>query len=221
MYSIIRVSSDPLVTAVNDQPQCFLVENSISENLIRHWGSRESWGNIGVSPSQKSEGAEFKLTFGATLSDFVSFTPHLLNCVLVSEKVKGLLDLHNLKNLILLEATLLEGSFKHTYYLVHCWQIESEVVDFSNTVLAEDGLVFVLKDHEDLKNIKAKYPFCDFKKTVLNETFDTSIDLFKNIDGEIYISSRLLEEFTNNGISGVNILVNKGELSKWPIVTVP
>jgi hypothetical protein len=184
------------------------------------WGSRDSWQNIGAVPSVKLEGSEFKLTLGATLTDFVSFTPHLINCFLISEKAKLLIDQYNLKNVAFLKTTVLAASQEYNYYLLHTWPVESDLIDFSSTVLSEDGVLFEPKDHEEFKSIQAEYPFCGFKKTSLKDTFEKNIDLFRNIDGEIYISTRLRDGFKSSNISGINILVNKGELSKWPTISV-
>jgi len=223
MYSIIRLSSDPSVIGVTDESQCYLSNNNLDNILITHWGCRESWHNIGVTPKDESQGEEFKLTLKANLTDFVSFTPYLINCYLVSEKTKLLLDKHKLKNAILFNVSLLSGGEKLNYFLLHVWQIENELVDYSQTILSEgilsNEVLLKPKDQQEFESLKSKYPFCNFKKTTLNDKFDNKIDLFKNIDGEIYISESLRKAFIQNEISGINILVNKGDLSKWPVIS--
>ena len=229
MYSILRTSSDPKVIGVkNGVYQAKLLKKGFSNNnydiLMEHWGGGDNWHERRKILPPTGVYLEYvKLMKSAIRTDFITICPNVNLSDLISKKVKDIFNEYNLYGVMYLDADVYDNGTKFQYSLCCIETIPEDWIDYSKVVLYEglyfDKTRYFSKSFEDYSALQEEHFLLHFESTSLNSKFDQTIDLFRNLDGEIYISDRLKNDLVKNEISGVNLLPREDGM-KWPIVYI-
>ncbi len=224
-YYILRTESDPKILGVNDLDQavidkeCFRDEREY-EKIMTILGSPAYWTHEG-DISDLDFCLCVKLRKRAKMTDFLQFTPMLIDCpFIVSKAVKSLLLTFNLYGVTFWPAEVVQGGERHDFFLVHFSDVGDGIIDFSRSSFYPGAafrdknlLKFTDKSEKDL--FINKNHFLRFNQTFANGDFDRSLDLFQLSNAQIIISERLKVELEAAGFSAIRLLPAFGDEGKW------
>jgi hypothetical protein len=152
-----------------------------------------------------------KLTDVITVSGLISAKGFLIN-----EKVKNILDKHNLVSHKYYQAKLYYKNQAFTYYWWHVVSDLTPCIDYNQTSFIIKRLFKIEVDNLTIPNAeglkKTRYEIGALKNLipntlVLHETFDKNLDLFiiGGFNDEIFVSEKLKIELEQQKISGIEI----------------
>ena len=224
-YYILRMESDPAILGVQDLDQaiidkkCFQDEKEY-DKLMAILGSNDYWNHIGEIADFDFSLQCARLKKRAKLTDFLNFTPHLMNCpFLISKAVKELFSAFNLYGVNFWPANVMKGDERFGFYLVHFTDVGDGVIDFSKSTFYSGNaqgkklLKFNDKSAKDMfveTNMIIKYD-----KIVLNNSLARSLDLFQLPNSQIIVSTPLKDKLDAGGYSGVKLLPAFGDVGQW------
>lgn len=214
MYFKLELSSDPKVIGVrNGIYQVELMEKVFTKEYLKklnayfHPGSPWTLNEALPDFSVYFHFKKLKLT---NETNFMSFCPHLSNCLfLIDDKSLKLLESFNIQSYQLYPSIISDPtnseethSYKMFFTLIQDW----DIIDFSKSVFYTGGYGNIaLTDHqfsnaEEMRNFR---PFPKIKVLALNNEFDSKLDMFYSRLGGVFISAKLRSAMEENGVTGL------------------
>lgn len=218
-YYLIRNDSEPKIIGVKNG--IYQVEisrdrfvNKISyDEIIEFFDIFKYWDGIS-NPSISDLKIECAtLLSGGILTDFVSFSPHLIAChFMVSERAKSLFDkfkmsMHHYINVpIYSGTTLLDVSF----HLFYCPYQDFDIVDFSKSRFYTGNKIFgkkyiKIESKEEYLKFLQENPLMQTEEVVLASSFDLNLHLFAARTGGVFASEELLAALKKEKLTGLKI----------------
>ena len=193
--------------AGNAYPQVSCLNQAVSHQLSAH------------SYPKSNPILKFKLESRAKFSDLITPSSITATGLLISQKVKSILDKHNLPDHRYFKATInsSKGTQVETYYWLHIFNPSSlDWIDYNNSVFfytkygfREGSIQFNSFKESRIKKeqLVGKMGTIEIEKIILNSNFDKTLDLFnfEYFDHEIHISNRLKKALESENITGLEM----------------
>ena len=162
---------------------------------------------------------KFELESRSKFSDFISPSSITATGLLINQKVKSILDKHNLPDHKYFEANIESSNGKQveTYYWLHIFNPSSlDWINYKESVFfytkygfREGNITFNSFKESRIKKeqLVGNMGTIEVEEIVLNSNFDKTLDLFnfEYFDHAIHISSRLKEALESENLTGLEI----------------
>jgi hypothetical protein len=223
-HYIIRQASDPKVIGVKNGGSQAKIDRdgfdhqSNYDNFIEYFLSKDPetyWRHLGTIPDFEINLDCVRLEPQAKITDFISYYPNLHHGAkfLVSKHALEIIKAHNLPLHKIYNVKIYAGKeILPNYKLLYCPPLPYNVIDFDKTLFFTGNRVrgkkiFSLASGAEFEKAKDDRLF-QVDKIVLNNAFDGSLDYFltKVSIPDIFVSSRLRDAITKEGLTGLNII---------------
>jgi len=159
-----------------------------------------------------------KLVKNAKITDFMVFSPYIFGInYMISQKVVDIFNEVGVSNdeYLLKEIKIIGIDTK--YYLLYIPMISSEEIDFSNSILYEDGIIKAKKylkvnSYIEYRNALEKNPFIDFEKICLNKKYEKRHIISVRGAVKPFFSTQLINVLNRHNITGFVVLNHGIEL---------
>ncbi len=183
-------------------------------------GSNEYWNHVNEIEDFEFSLQCMRLKKRAKLTDFLQFSPKLMNCpFLISTAVKELLSSFNLYGAKFWPATVVQSAERVDFHLPHFNSVGDEVIDFSKSTFYSGSVLSkkMLKFHDavEKKVFSEKNHVVKYDQVFFNDHFDPTIDLFMLPNAQMIASERLKEKLEAGGFTGIRLLPAFGDLGEW------
>lgn len=187
------------------------------EKISGFFQGADYWSRESFIPDFQVKLEYVKLYKKAILTDFLSFSPHLMACpFMINKKVIDIFSRFEIQKHFLYSMKLYDSTkCIDSYSLFYCPLLGYDVVDFKESEFVRKIGILDIKDidissFEDFKTKMEEHSLLEAKKLVLNEKFNKKLDFFKvRVLGGMYISERLKKALEEARIKGINILEAK------------
>jgi hypothetical protein len=149
----------------------------------------------------------------AKLTDFLHFAPHMFGCpFIISQRVRDVFETFNLPVHFYYPVQLLRNNETlNSYCLFYLPYLGFDYVDYKNSLFYTG---YGLLNNTKIVRINSLNEFLDFsgdeilrvKELAFNEKFNKPLDLFNSKLGGLFVSERLKQAITHNGLLGLNFL---------------
>lgn len=218
-YYLLRKTSDPEIKGVRTGLAQVELDkrNPVTAKLEDFFSGLHYWDKGKTVPDFDVRNCNALLYKGAKLTDFLDFAPNLITCpFMISERVLNVFSKFHIQEYYSYPVTLYNknNQLLDKYYLFCCPLLGYDVINFSKSVFYTSRSEFDKErkyiSYKNAEEFMSEY-VVGFKmeKLVLNNKFDSSLDLFKTRLGEMYISEPLKEAIEILGFTGINMFDDK------------
>lgn len=231
-YFALRLPSDPAIIGVsNGIAQVEIKGNKFSDQALYHkieafFQGLDYWSRDSFIPDFEVRFEYVEVLKDAILTDFLSFTPHLMACpFIINQKVASVFENFEIQSHHLYPVALFKkGDLVDVYKMFYCPLLDYDIIDFPRSQFFTGSPLRGKKFHSfadeaEFLNFLNKDPFIKVEKLALNKLFNNELDLFVGRIGEMFVSERLKNALEAAELSGINILESKSYASVPEVVS--
>lgn len=228
-YYLIRTESDPKIIGVKsgiaqvEIDRTGFPDKNMFDKILAFFDAFTYWSKQSFSPSNDFVIECARLLDGAILTDFLSFTPHLMACpFIVSERVKFFLKSYNIQEHYFFPAKIYhnEDLVDKPYYLLYCPYLDFDIIDFSkssfysgNSIVGKKSIEISTK--EEYLEVLQNNPLIKFERASLTDRFDKNLDFFVPRLAGAFVSENLKKGIEKGQFTGIKIVTSNAPILEY------